>query len=58
MNVFLLLIGLFVALVVIIPLIEKSGARVSNETTNKVARLIWPLVMASLVISLIYQLTR
>ena len=56
MNVFILLIALFVALIVIIPLIEKSGVRFSDQQTAKIARWIWPLVMISMVVSLIYHL--
>lgn len=58
MNVFILLIALFVALIVIIPLIEKSGVRFSDQHTAKIARWIWPLVMISMVVSLIYHLVR
>lgn len=58
MNVFILLIALFVALIVIIPLIEKSGVRFSDQQTAKIARWIWPLVMISMVVSLIYHLVR
>jgi hypothetical protein len=56
MNVFTLLIVLFVALIVIVPLIEKSGVRFSPEQTSKIARWIFPLVIISTVISLIYHL--
>lgn len=58
MNVLILLLTLFVALVVIIPLIEKSGMRFSPEQTNKMARWIMPLVMVSIVVSLIYHLVQ
>ena len=56
MNVFILLIVLFVALVVIIPLIEKSGMRFSDQQTAKISRWILPLVILSGVVSLIYHL--
>ena len=52
MNVFIILGVLFIALIVIIPLIEKSNLRVSNESASKLSRWIWPLVGLMLVLSL------
>ena len=43
---------LFVALIVIIPMIEKSSIRISQETQEKFARWILPLVVIVLVIQL------
>lgn len=54
MNVFVILGVLFVALLVIIPLVEKSGMRVSPETTAKLSRFIWPLLIIALVIQLLF----
>ncbi|MBT1451011.1 hypothetical protein KJ365_08965 [Glaciecola sp. XM2] len=53
MNVFVILGVLFLALIIIIPLVEKSGMSVSPETTAKLSRFIWPLLILALVIQLI-----
>ena len=53
MEVLILLGVLFLALFIIVPLIERSKMRVSPETASKISRGIWPLVMISLVIQLI-----
>jgi len=45
MNVLILLGVLFLALIIIIPLVEKSGLRVSNETSAKLSRIILPLIV-------------
>jgi hypothetical protein len=52
MNVFVILGVLFLALVIIIPLIEKSNLRVSDESASKISRWIWPLLGIMLVLSL------
>ncbi len=52
MEVFVILGLLFLALVIIIPLIEKSKMRVSDETTSKISRFIWPLIMIMLIVQL------
>jgi hypothetical protein len=43
---------LFISLIVIIPLIEKSSIRISSETQAKFAKWIIPLVLIVLVIQL------
>lgn len=53
MNVFVILGVLFLALIIIIPLVEKSGMRVSPEASAKISRFIWPLLIIALVIQLI-----
>lgn len=45
MTVFIILGVLFLALVIIIPLVEKSNVRMSDETTAKISRWIWPLMI-------------
>lgn len=45
MNVFIILGVLFLALVIIIPLVEKSNVRMSDETTAKISRWVWPLMI-------------
>lgn len=45
MNVLILLGVLFLALFIIIPLVERSGLRVSPETSSKISRIILPLVV-------------
>jgi carbon starvation protein CstA len=50
MNVFIILGVLFLALVIIIPLVEKSNVRMSDETTAKISRWIWPLLIVLIVL--------
>ena len=58
MEVLIILGVLFVALIIVVPLIERSNMRISSETASKVARWIWPLIMLSLVIQLIFMMVR
>ena len=53
MEVLILLGVLFLALIIIVPLIERSKIRVSPQTAGKISRWIWPLIMILLVIQLI-----
>ena len=53
MNVLIILGVLFVALVVIVPLIEKSNMRMSEEQMSKWGRWILPLVILVLVIQFV-----
>ncbi|MCW8107967.1 hypothetical protein OPS25_05595 [Alteromonas ponticola] len=55
----LVIIGvLFLALFLIIPLIERSKMRISNEESAKIARWIWPLIMIALIVQLIMMMVR
>lgn len=58
MEVLILLGILFLALIIVVPLIERSKMRVSNETSNKISRWIWPLVMIMLIVQLIMMVMR
>ena len=58
MEVLITLGVLFLALIIVVPLIERSNMRISSETASKVARWIWPLIMLSLVIQLIFMMVR
>lgn len=58
MEVLIILGVLFLALIIVVPLIERSNMRISSETASKVARWIWPLIMVSLVIQLIFMMVR
>jgi hypothetical protein len=53
MNVLVVLGVLFLALIIIVPMVEKSGLRVSNETSSKLARIILPLVAIAILIQLL-----
>ncbi len=53
MEVLVLLGVLFLALIIFIPLIEKSNLRVSDETSSKLSRFIWPLIMIMLIVQLV-----
>lgn len=53
----LIIVGvLFAALAIVIPLIERSKMRVSNEDASKIARWIWPLMIVLLAVQLIRML--
>ncbi|MCQ8890679.1 MAG: hypothetical protein ACI6PR_16365 [Pseudoalteromonas sp.] len=56
MNIFVILICLFVALAVLIPLLEKYQSKMGLEGAIKYSKYIWPLVMVSIVVQLIYVL--
>lgn len=58
MEVLIILGVLLVALLIIVPLIERSNMRISSETAGKISRWIWPLIMVSLVIQLIMMMAR
>ena len=58
MEVLIILGVLLVALLIIVPLIERSKMRISGETAGKLSRWIWPLIMVSLVIQLIMMIAR
>ena len=53
MTIVYILAILFLALFIVIPLIEKSNLRMSDETTAKFSRWIWPLVMVLIIVQLI-----
>lgn len=52
MTVLYILGGLFLALVIIVPLIERSKTRISQQDVAKMARWVWPLVMILLILQL------
>ncbi|WP_197019864.1 MULTISPECIES: hypothetical protein [unclassified Pseudoalteromonas] len=56
MNIFVILISLVIALVIIIPLLERYQSKMGLEGATKYSKYIWPLVMISLVVQLIYVL--
>ena len=56
MEVIILLAVLFGALVLIIPLIERSKMRISNEDAAKWAKWIWPLMGILLIAQLVRML--
>ncbi|MBB1294813.1 hypothetical protein H5154_00250 [Pseudoalteromonas sp. SR44-5] len=58
MNIFVILISLFVALIILVPLLEKYQSKMGLDGATKYAKYIWPLVMISLVVQLIYVLVR
>lgn len=53
MTVLIILAVLFIALVVVVPLIERSNVRMSSEQMGKWGRWILPLLVISLVIQLV-----
>lgn len=52
MTVFIILGILFLSLIIIIPLVEKSNLRVSDESTAKISRWIWPLMIVVLILGM------
>ncbi|WP_198556525.1 hypothetical protein [Paraglaciecola sp. MB-3u-78] len=53
MTVLIILGVLFIALVIIVPLIERSKFRMSNEQMGKLGRWILPLVVIMVIIQLV-----
>jgi len=53
MTVLIILAVLFIALVVIVPLIERSNFRMSNEQMGKFGRWILPLLVILVIIQLV-----
>lgn len=58
MTVLIILGLLFVALVIIVPLIERSNFNLSNEQMAKMSRWILPLLIVSILIQIIMYYTR
>ena len=56
MNIFVILISLFITLATLIPLLEKYQSKMGLDSATKYTKYIWPLVMVSLVVQLIYVL--
>jgi hypothetical protein len=52
MSVFVILGVLFLVLVILIPLLEKSGKPMSDETTAKVSKWIFPLFIVAILVGL------
>ncbi|WP_164084757.1 hypothetical protein [Alteromonas flava] len=52
MELLIILAVLFAALFIIVPLIERSKVRISDEETSKISRWIFPLIMILLVVQL------
>lgn len=53
MTVLIILGILFASLFIVIPLLERSKMRMSDENLQKISRWIWPLMMILLVAQLI-----
>lgn len=49
MNLVIIIGILFLALIILVPLIEKSNMRVSEESTAKISRWIYPLLIISVI---------
>ncbi|MBE0369486.1 hypothetical protein J8L98_05285 [Pseudoalteromonas sp. MMG013] len=56
MNIFVILGGLFVALLVLVPLLERYQQKMGLDKMQRYSKYIFPLVMVSLVIKLLYML--
>ena len=53
MTVLIILGLLFLSLIIVVPLLERSKTRFSQEELAKLSRWIWPLVMILLIVQLI-----
>ncbi|MGJ8682646.1 hypothetical protein [Paraglaciecola sp.] len=58
MTVLIILGILFISLVVIVPLIERSNFQMSNEQMGKFGRWILPLLVISIIIQIIMYYSR
>ena len=58
MTILLIITILFAALFIIVPLIERSKMRVSDEDAGKIARWVWPLMIILLLIQLVMLMFR
>jgi len=54
--VLIILLSLFVALIILVPLIEKFGPRFSNEQLSRYQKFIWPLLIILIITQLLYGL--
>lgn len=53
MNAIIILAILFIALIIIIPLLEKSNWRMPEESQAKLSKWIWPMIGILLIVQLI-----
>lgn len=58
MTILLIITVLFAALFIVVPLIERSKMRVSDEDAGKIARWVWPLMIILLLIQLVMLMFR
>lgn len=58
MTILLIITILFAALFIVVPLIERSKMRVSDEDVGKIARWVWPLMIILLLIQLVMLMFR
>ncbi len=58
MNALLLVIGIFAAVALLVMVLERSNVRMKEETTAKISRWLWPLIMISLIVQLIMMISR
>ena len=56
MNVLIIIASLFISLLILIPLLERYQAHLGLNKMQKYSKYIWPLVMMTLIIKLIYML--
>ena len=54
--VLIILLSLFVALIILVPLLEKFSPRMSNEQMSRYQKFIWPLLLILIVTQIIYGL--
>ncbi|WP_160177764.1 hypothetical protein [Paraglaciecola mesophila] len=57
MTVLIILGVLFIALLVVVPLLERSSFRMSNEQISKMSRWILPLLVVMVIVQLIMHFT-
>lgn len=54
MTIVWILLVLFIALFIVIPIIEKFGPQISNESMGKMSRMIFPLIAILLITQLLF----
>lgn len=54
--VLIILLSLFVALIILVPLLEKFSPRMSNEQMSRYQKFIWPLLLILIITQIIYSL--
>ena len=55
-KVLIILLSLFIALIILVPLLEKFSPRMSNEQLSRYQKFIWPLLVILIITQIIYSL--
>ncbi|KZN42114.1 hypothetical protein [Pseudoalteromonas luteoviolacea] len=58
MNIIVILVCLVIALVILIPLLEKYNSKIGLDKMEKYSKYIIPLAMAGIVVNMIYSMVQ